>query len=379
MKKVVVISDSFKGSLSSGQIAAIAADSIPKFFPGCRITALPVADGGEGTVDCFLEAVSGQRVTVSVTGPWGEAVEAAYARIGETAVVEMAAAAGLPMVGSRLDPSQTTTFGVGQLMRHALEHGAKRIILGLGGSATNDGGCGAAAAMGVRFLDASGAEFCPVGATLPNIKHVDVSAAKALLAGVTVEVMCDIDNGLCGPRGAAAVFGPQKGADPVMVETLDKALGHMAEVIQQDLDADVLEIPGAGAAGGFGAGAVAFFGAQLRPGIEVVLDMVGFDDLLDGCDLVITGEGRIDGQSLGGKVPVGVSRRARKKNVPVVAIVGAVRDDAYAVYDEGVSAIFSIGRLCQDFEKVKARSAQDYRSTLEDLLRYTKAVGVFCE
>lgn len=374
MRKVIVISDSFKGSLSSGQVAETAADCIRRFWPDCRVIGLPVADGGEGTVECFLRAAGGQRVTVPTTGPWGECVEAAYARIGEKAVVEMASAAGLPMAGTRLDPSRTTTYGVGGLIRHAVEHGAKKLILGLGGSATNDGGCGCAAALGVRFFDRAGMEFRPVGATLAQIVRIDCTDAEKLLDGVAVEVMCDIDNPLCGPAGAAAVFGPQKGADAAMISALDAGLAHLAGVVRNQLGRDVAQIPGAGAAGGFGAGAVAFLNAVLRPGIEVVLDLVGFDGLLDGCDLVITGEGRIDGQSLSGKVPVGVARRARRRQVPVIAVVGDVRDDAYAVYDEGITAIFSINRLAIPFEEARARSAEDYRRTLEDILRYTCAL-----
>lgn len=375
MKKIIIVSDSFKGTLSSSQIVAIAKDRIPAYFPSCRVIGMPVADGGEGTVDCFLEAIGGERITVPVTGPWGEPIEGFYARIGETAVVEMAAAAALPMVGDRKDPSRTTTWGVGELIRHAVEQGAKKIILGLGGSATNDGGCGCAAALGVRFLNSEGAVFTPVGATLKDIATLDCSEADALLRDVAVEVMCDIDNPLCGARGAAAVFAPQKGADSAMVAQLDAGLAHLAAVVQNQLGLSVAELPGAGAAGGFGAGAVAFLHAVLRPGIEVVLDFVGFDRQLKGCDLVITGEGRIDGQSLGGKVPIGISRRAKKQGVPVIAIVGVVADDAEAVYDEGITAVFNTNRAALPFAEIKDRGEIDYRRTLDDVLRFAAAVS----
>ena len=374
MDKIIVISDSFKGSLSSSAIARTAEDVIRQFYPRCQVIGLPVADGGEGTVECFLEAVGGRRVTAPVTGPWGETVEAAYARMGDTAVVEMAAAAGLPMVGQRLDPSQTTTYGVGQLLRHAVEQGAKHLVLGLGGSATNDGGCGAAAAMGVVFRNAAGETFTPVGAALCEIASIDCTEVKALLKGVTVEVMCDIDNPLCGERGAAAVFGPQKGADAAMVRRLDDGLDHLAAIIRRDLGVDVADLPGAGAAGGFGGGAAAFFGAALRPGIEVVLDLVHFDEQLKGCNLVLTGEGRMDGQSLGGKVPIGVSRRAKRQNVPVVAIVGVTGSGIEPVYDEGITAVFTTNREALPFETIRNRGEADYRRTLTDLMRYTKAV-----
>lgn len=378
MKKIVVISDSFKGTLSSSQAAKIAKECILTHFPACQVIGLPVADGGEGTVDCFLEAVGGEAITCPVTGPWGEPIEAKYAKIGDVAVVEMAAAAGLPQAAPRLDPSRTTTYGVGLLIRHAVEHGAKKIILGLGGSATNDGGCGCAAALGVKFFDENGKEFSPVGGTLKDIADLDVSAAEKLLEGVAVEVMCDIDNPLCGSRGAAHVFAPQKGADPAMVERLDAGLGHMAQVVEEKLGKFVTDLPGAGAAGGFGAGAVAFMGATLRAGIEVVLDMVEFEEKLQNCDLVITGEGRIDGQSLGGKVPVGVSRRAKKAGVPVVALVGIVGDDADAVYDEGITAVFNTNRAGLPFAQIKDRGEIDYRRAMDALMRYTKAICKSC-
>ena len=374
MNKVIVISDSFKGTLSSAAIAEIAETCIHEVYPHCQVIGLPVADGGEGTVDCFLKALGGTRVTCTVQGPWQDPTEACYARIGATAVIEMAAAAGLPLAAPRLDPSRTTTYGVGELIRHAVTHGATHLILGLGGSATNDGGCGAAAALGTQFFNAAGEGFCPVGATLSEIVHINADETRALLHGVQVEVMCDIDNPLCGPSGAAAVFAPQKGADDAMVQRLDQGLSHLAQILAQDLRASVALLPGAGAAGGFGAGAAAFLDAALRPGIEVVLDLLQFSAQLRDCDLVITGEGRIDGQSLGGKVPVGVARRAKQAGVPVVAIVGVVGPDCEAVYDAGITAIFPTNREALPFSELAARAAEDYRRTLRDLLRYTRAI-----
>ena len=370
MKKIVVISDSFKGTISSSRVAQIAKECILRHFPQCEVIGLPVADGGEGTVDCFLEAMGGEAVTCTVQGPWGERVEAQYAKIGRIAVVEMAAAAGLPMAAPNLNPEKTTTYGVGELIAHAVRNGAEKIILGLGGSATNDGGCGCAAALGVRFYDAQGNAFCPTGGTLQNISKIDASAANELLQNVEVEVMCDIDNPLCGNRGAAYVFAPQKGADEAMVKRLDQGLAHLAELAMPEAAA----LPGAGAAGGFGFGAVAFLGAKLRAGIEVVLDLVEFEQKLEGCDLVITGEGRIDGQSLGGKVPVGIARRAKTKGVPVVAVVGVVGDDADAVYDEGITAVFNTNRAGLPFADILHRGEEDYRRTMDTLLRYTKSI-----
>lgn len=379
MKKCIVISDSFKGSLSSRSICEIARERIPFFFPGCEVVALPVADGGEGTVDCFLAACRGERVTVpAVQNPYGEPIRASYALLSDqTAVIEMSAAAGLPLVAGRKNPCLTTTYGVGELIAHAIRRGAKRIVLGLGGSATNDGGCGAAAALGVRFTTAQGERFVPTGATLDRIAGIDVSTAREQLHGVRVLAMCDIANPMHGPQGAACVFAPQKGADAQTVAFLDEQLRALDRTLNRTLHCSVAALPGSGAAGGFGAGCVAFFQAELRRGIDVILDVVGFDTLLEGADLVITGEGRIDAQSTQGKVVGGVSRRAQARGVPVFAIVGDVADDAYGAYDSGVSAIFSINRLAVPRAQAKARSRTDYSNTLDDLLRCVRAAETF--
>ena len=379
MKKCIVISDSFKGSLPSRDICAIARERIPLFFPACEVRALNVADGGEGTVDCFLDSCGGERVLVSgVQNPYGEPIDAAYGLLPDgTAVVEMAAAAGLPLVAGRKNPCITTTYGVGQLITDALARGARRIVLGLGGSATNDGGCGCAAALGVGFLDADGQSFVPVGDNLGRIARIDTAEAAALLRSVEITVMCDVTNPLYGPTGAAYVFAPQKGADAEKVKSLDAGLRHFGDVIRSQYGLDVSARPGAGAAGGMGAGCVALLGAELRRGIEVVLDVVGFDALLADADLVITGEGRIDAQSTHGKVVGGVARRAHARGVPVFAIVGDVGDDAYGAYNAGVSAIFSINRLAVPRDEAKARSHIDYTHTLDDLLRCIRAAEQF--
>ena len=373
MKKIVVISDSFKGTLSSSEICDIAKASVPKIFPGCEVVAIPVADGGEGTVNCFIDAIGAEPVFVNVSGPYGEKVSAVYARKGNSAIIEMASAAGLPMVESRMDPSATTTFGVGELIRHAIENGCTEILLGLGGSCTNDGGCGCAAALGTKFFDANGRFFVPVGATLDQIAHIYNAGTERLLAGVKLTLMSDVDNPLCGVQGAAHVFGPQKGADAAMVEQLDSNLGALAAVLRHDLGKSVMDIPGAGAAGGMGAGCMAFLGAHMRSGIESVLDMVDFDAQLDGAELVITGEGRIDSQSVHGKVISGIARRTQPKNVPLVAIVGSVADDAAEAYDLGVTAMFGIDRTARAFTDYADESANYYRATLEDVLRLLAA------
>ena len=374
MKKCIVISDSFKGTLSTLDICAIAREVVPAHFPDCELVTLPVADGGEGTVACFLEALQAQPVTVSISGPFGEPIQAVYARKNSLAVIEMASAAGLPLAGERRDPETATTYGVGQLIRHAVEQGCTDILLGLGGSATNDGGCGCAAALGTRFFDAAGNSFVPVGGTLADIAHIDVRERCRLLENVRVTVMCDVENPLFGPNGAAWVFGPQKGADDAMAARLDDGLRHLDRVLRQDLGLHLADLPGAGAAGGMGAGSIAFLGGTLRSGIEAVLDAVDFDRRLDGADLVITGEGRIDAQSVQGKVISGIARRTAPRNIPLVAIVGGIGPGAEAAYRLGLTAMFSINRAAESFAESAPRSAENYRRTLADLLRLIKAM-----
>lgn len=377
MKKCIVISDSFKGSLSSGEICDIARACFAEVLSDCELTAIPVADGGEGTVDCFHQVCGGELVPVTVQGPFGQDMEAAYLRLdGGRAVIEMASSAGLPLVGDRRDPRITSTYGVGQQIRHAVEQGSTQILLGLGGSCTNDGGCGCAAALGVRFLDRAGQAFVPTGGTLDQIAHIDVSGARQLLQTVKLTAMCDIDNPMHGPTGASYIFGPQKGADPAMVEFLDGQLKALDAVIQRELHRAVADVPGAGAAGAFGAGILAFLDGTLCPGIEAVLDLVDFDGKLKDCDLVITGEGRFDSQSIRGKVVSGVSKRAKRQGVPVAVIAGSVAEDVESVSadpDSGVTAAFSINRQAMDYSESRPFSRRNYRYTLENLLRLMKS------
>ena len=368
MKKCVVVSDSFKGTVSSREICAIAQQVIPRHFPACEVVCIPVADGGEGTVDCFIQAMGAQRVEVTVTNALGEKSAAAYARIGELAIIEMAAAAGLPQVGALRCPGTATTYGVGELIAHAAHSGCRKILLGLGGSATNDGGCGCAAALGVRFYDADGQSFVPVGDTLGRIARIDTAKADELLRSVEITVMCDVTNPLYGPTGAAYVFAPQKGADAEKVKSLDAGLRHFGDVIRSQYGLDVSAMPGAGAAGGMGAGCVALLGGMIQSGIDAVLDVTGFDRQLEGADLVITGEGRIDSQSADGKVISGVARRTRAKGVPLIAIAGGIADSAGAVYDIGVSAMFSTDRAALPVDMLGARSPGDYEATLSDIM-----------
>ncbi|MFR9253873.1 MAG: glycerate kinase [Oscillospiraceae bacterium] len=375
MAKYVLIPDSFKGTLSSADICRIASEEILRLEPEAEICAIPVADGGEGTVDAFLAAVGGTRAEVPCTGPCGQEIRGFYGLLPDgTAVVEMAAAAGLPLAGACRDPEKTTTYGVGQLMAHALSRGAKRLVLGLGGSATNDGGCGAAAALGAEFLDSEGRAFVPTGGTLTQIAHIRMKGLRETLAGAEVTVMCDIDNPLCGPAGAAAVFGPQKGADAAMVARMDAGLRHLAEMLEKDVGMEVLTLAGGGSAGGFGAGAAAFFGGQLRMGIDVVLDITDFDRKCRGASLVITGEGHLDSQSLRGKTVVGVARRARALGVPAAALVGGCETALDAVYAEGVSGVFPIHPALCTWPQAAARTEEDLRFTMGNLLRFMAAL-----
>lgn len=370
MKKIVLVPDSFKGTLSATRVCEIMEDVIRTQSPQTEVVSIPVADGGEGSVDCFLRAVGGTRVDVVVKGPYFEDMTAAYGLLPDgTAVIEMAACSGLPLVGENRHAEKTTTYGVGQLMVHAAAGGCKRILVGLGGSATNDGGTGAAAAAGVRFLDHLGHPFVPVGDTLKHIDVIDVSGLDPRLEKLDIITMCDIDNPLCGESGAAHVFGPQKGADPFMVQQLDAGLAHLAERVQKHLGKAVALVPGAGAAGGMGAGMMAFFSSELRMGIEAVLDTVHFDDIVRDADLVFSGEGKIDEQSLRGKVVIGVARRTKKAGVPLIAVVGDVGDGVGAAYDMGVTAIFSINRRAVPFNEARHRSEANLADTMSDIIR----------
>lgn len=373
MKKILLIPDSFKGTMSSLEICSIMEAGIHRHYPEAEVVSIPVADGGEGSVDAFLQALGGEKVTVKAQDPYGQEFDSFYGILPDgTAVIEMAAAAGLPLVGENRHAEKTTTYGVGQLIKDALRNKCKKLIIGLGGSATNEGGCGAAAALGVRFINKNHESFVPVGETLKDITAIDMTGLDPLLKQVPIITMCDIDNPLCGPHGASAVFGPQKGADAECVEMLDNGLHHMADIIRRDLEKDVLLLPGSGAAGGMGGGMAAFFDSRLQPGIETVLDTVRFNNLLEGADLVISGEGKIDTQSLRGKVVIGVARRAKQSHVPLIAVVGDIGGDIQKAYDEGVTGIFSINRVALPYEQLKLRAKEDLRLTVENIMYFMK-------
>lgn len=375
MKKIILIPDSFKGTLSSRQICQIMKKEILKYYPEAEVIEVPVADGGEGTVDAFLTAVGGEKIHCRVKDPFFHDMDSFYGILpDQTAVIEMAACAGLPLVEGRGNPGVTTTFGVGQLILDALARGCKRLVIGLGGSATNDLGMGAAAAIGVEFLNQEGRAFIPTGNCLDQIKSIDLSKARAVLQGVAITAICDINNPLYGPQGAAFVFSPQKGADQAMVRILDDQLRAAAAMIRTSLGLGIDEIPGAGAAGGMGAGMIAFFNAKLEMGIEVLLDTVQFDSMLAGADLVITGEGKVDEQTLAGKVVFGVAGRAKKRGVPVLLIAGSLPDDDQAIYESGVTAMFSINRKAEDFSISRHKSRENLSKTIDSIMRFIRMI-----
>lgn len=377
MKKVILIPDSFKGTLSSTHICKIIQSKIKQHFPECQVISIPVADGGEGSVDCFLTALGGEKINLIVKNPYFEDMDSFYGIIdkGNTAVIEMAACAGLPLVEDRKDPSKTTTYGVGQLILDAAGRGVKKIIVGLGGSSTNDCGCGAAAAIGVKFFNDKGEKFIPRGGTTHEISSIDISGKAEVLNGIEVVTMCDIDNPMCGTTGAAHVFGPQKGADAEMVLFLDDGIKNVSEIIKKDLNKDLSEIPGSGAAGAMGAGMIAFFDSVLQMGIETVLDTVNFSDVISGADMIFTGEGKIDFQSLRGKVVIGVAKRAKLQNVPVSVIVGGADNGINEAYDLGVTSIFSINRLAEAFETSRYKSVENMTFAVDNILRLIKSVS----
>lgn len=343
--RIIVAPDSYKGSVSAVAVAAAMTRGIARVFPEATVHQLPIADGGEGTVDALIAATGGQRREREVCGPLGKPVRACWGVLGDgqTAVIEMAAASGLPLLSeARRDPRRASTFGTGELIRAALDAGLRQIIIGIGGSATNDGGAGMARALGVRFLDAGGQPVDEGGAALAQLSRIDGSAIDPRLSSCTFTVACDVDNPLCGPRGASAVFGPQKGAGPEVVAELDAALAHYAEVARAATGRDVAGMPGAGAAGGLGAGLLWFTPAVLRPGVDIVLDAVGFAGLVEGADFVLTGEGRTDFQTAFGKAPVGVARLAAQAGVPVFCLSGSLGEGAECVLERGVASVLSI-------------------------------------
>ncbi|ELY4869164.1 glycerate kinase [Cronobacter sakazakii] len=345
LKKIVIAPDSFKESLSAMDVAKAIEAGFREIYPQAHYVCVPMADGGEGTVEAMVAATGGQIITTPVTAPLGNKVDGFFGLLGdgETAVVEMAAASGLHLVPTaQRDPRITTSYGTGELILAALERGVKAIIIGIGGSATNDGGAGMMQALGARFLDGEGRELAPGGAALARLERLDLSALDPRLAQVSVTAACDVDNPLCGEKGASAVFGPQKGATPAMVTELDAALRRFGEQLEAATGKAIISAPGAGAAGGMGAALLGMLNAELRPGIEIVIESLGLAQAVRDADLVITGEGRLDSQSIHGKTPVGVARVAKQFQRPVVAIAGSLTPDYQIVHEHGIDAAFSV-------------------------------------
>ena len=374
MQNFILVPDSFKGTLSAIEVCNIMKSSIKNLYKDANIISVPVADGGEGTVDAFLYALGGEKKSIWVSDAFNEQkILAHYAMLKDNiAVIEMAACAGLPLVKNRLEPDKTTTFGVGELIIDAVNSGAKKIILGLGGSATNDGGCGMAAVLGVKFKDEQDQEFIPTGGTLSQIYKIDMNNIYSKIKDIEFISMCDVDNPLCGKLGASAVFAPQKGADEDMVKSLDEGLAHLAKIIKRDLHIEVKDIKGAGAAGGLGAGSIAFLQSKLTKGIDVILDTINFDELVSKADIIFTGEGKFDSQSLHGKVVMGVANRSQKYKTPVIVVTGAIGENIQEAYNKGITAIFSINKEPMEFSKSALKSKENMILTMENILRLLK-------
>ncbi|HDS5478793.1 glycerate kinase [Serratia liquefaciens] len=370
LKKVVIAPDSFKESLSALEVAEAIERGFRQIFPQVQYVKLPMADGGEGTVDSMVAATGGEIVRVTVTGPLGQPVQAFYGLLGEgeTAVIEMAAASGLHLAPkAQRDPRMTTSYGTGELILAALERGVKTIILGIGGSATNDGGAGMMQALGARLLDENRQALPPGGAALAQLAYIDLSGVDPRLQQVSITAACDVDNPLCGANGASAVFGPQKGATPEMVTQLDAALRHYGTLLEQATGREIINAPGAGAAGGMGAALLGMLNARLRPGIEIVIETLQLEEALRDADLVITGEGRLDSQSIHGKTPIGVARVAKRFGLPVIGIAGSLSKDYQVVHQHGIDAAFSVLDRVVSLEEALAEAADNLEVTARNV------------
>ncbi|WP_435927971.1 glycerate 2-kinase [Dryocola sp. BD613] len=343
--KIVIAPDSYKESLSAHEVAQAIEKGFREIFPDARYVSVPVADGGEGTVDAMVSATQGSKVVTTVTGPLGEPVTACWGMTGDgkTAFIEMAEASGLALVPfEKRNPLVTTSRGTGELILRALDNGVRNIIIGIGGSATNDGGAGMLQALGAKLSDAAGKEVSPGGGSLLSLSSIDISGLDKRLERCVINVACDVTNPLTGDNGASRIFGPQKGADEATIVELDRNLAHFAQVIKKQLRKDVENTPGAGAAGGMGAALMAFLGADLRSGVEIVTEALNLEEHIHNCSLVVTGEGRMDSQSIRGKVPVGVAAIAKRYRKPVIGIAGSLACDVAIVHQHGIDAVFSV-------------------------------------
>ncbi|MCB1826563.1 MAG: glycerate kinase [Candidatus Competibacteraceae bacterium] len=369
---IVLAPNALKGCLTATQAAEAMARGVARACPNAEIARVPVADGGDGLADVLLNALNGEARTVTVTGPRGDPVPATFCHVParRLAAIEMATASGLALLPrNRLDPMLTTTLGTGELIASALDLGISHLVIGIGGSATNDGGIGMATALGARFLDGNDMPIEPVGGALATIERIDLGGLDPRLNGLRVEAICDVDNPLLGERGAARVYAPQKGASPEQVRALEAGLAHLAAVIERDLGLDVRESPGAGAAGGLGAGLKAFLNAELRRGVDLVLDLIGLDQRLRGADLVLTAEGQIDFQTAFGKAPAGVAERARAFGVPCLAIAGSVGGGLESLHQRGIDAVFSLCPGPVSLEQAMAAGGDHLAAATEQAVR----------
>jgi glycerate kinase len=377
--KIVIAPDSFKGNLTAKEAADAIEIGIKRVNPDAEIAKVPMADGGEGTVQALVDATNGELISAEVCDPLGNRIKADFGILGEssgdgitqkTAVIEMATASGLPLVPrDKRNPMLTTTYGTGELIKTALDMECKMLIIGIGGSATVDGGAGMAQALGARLLDKNGGEIPKGGGGLDHLDRIDISNLDNRLSDVTTIVACDVDNPLVGPRGAPAIFGPQKGATPEMVRLLDGYLDRYADIIKRDLDIEVKNVPGAGAAGGLGAGLMAFLNAQLKSGVDIVIEASGLDQSVKDADIVVTGEGKIDSQTIYGKTPIGVAKTAKKYGIPVIAFAGNIGDDSHVVYDNGINALMSIISYPMTLETAMKRSRELLANAAERAMR----------
>ncbi|PEB50418.1 glycerate 2-kinase [Bacillus pseudomycoides] len=368
--KVVIASDSYKESLRAIEVCKAIEMGFSEVFPEAKYVTAPIGDGGEGTVQSLVDATGGKVISLDVTGPLGEEVEAFYgiSQDKRTAFIEMAAASGLHHIPiEKRNPLITTTRGTGELILHALDQGVQHIILGLGGSATNDGGAGMLSALGAKFLNENGEVMEPVGGNLHSIATFNLSELDSRFVHVKLEAACDVDNPLIGPKGASFVFAKQKGANVEMMKELEENLKHYAHILKEHFHVDVAEVPGAGAAGGVGAAVVAVLKGQLRKGIEIVLDYIGFDKHIEGADLVLTGEGRIDEQTAYGKAPVGVARRAKQHHIPVIAIGGSVLLNHIPIYKEGIDAVFGVTASPMTLEEAYRSAEENIKMTARNI------------
>jgi glycerate kinase len=370
MKKIVIAPDSFKESLTALEAANAIEEGLKEVLPGCQFVKVPMADGGEGTVQSLVDATGGQIEHATVTGPLGDKVKGFYGLLGDgkTAVIEMAAASGLELVPrKKRDPMIATTFGTGELISIALDKGVERIIIGIGGSATNDGGAGMVQALGGKLVDQDGLDIPFGGAGLAKLERIDLSTLDIRLANVKVDVACDVDNPLIGPKGASAIYGPQKGATPEQIELLDANLAHYASVIKRDVGKDIQDVPGAGAAGGLGAGLLAFLPAELKRGGDLVIEATKLEEAVRDADLVITGEGGVNHQTIHGKTPICVANTAKKYDVPVIALAGSLTNDYTNVYDHGIDALFSIVPGAVTLEEALETGYENMKNTARNL------------